>query len=115
MEDGKDDNLAKFIGHRVNLQVEEEMLDFKTEIRRELESNREDNHMQIEHHFREFHHKKWVNFRYTDSHYWNPHRAGPEGDMLYDPTLEGQYQRPEMNHLHNYPDAKAMNSDLEGI
>lgn len=53
------------------------MVDFKTEIRRELAEHREDNHMQIEHHFREFHHKKWVDYRYSAYHRYGYPGYGP--------------------------------------
>ena len=51
------DNLAKFIDYRVEMKVEDAILDHKDEIRRSLAEQREDNYMQIEHHFKEFHTK----------------------------------------------------------
>lgn len=85
--EGHGDNLATFVNHRVELQVEEEMLDHKTEIRRELAEHREDNHMQIEHHFREFHHRRWVDYR----HYQPWARKEFDEDYMYNPEKEGQY------------------------
>ena len=82
IDDAKQDNLARFVEYRVEKQIEDAMLDYKTEIRRELAEHREDNHMQIEHHFREFHHHKWVNSRQSyypwhgfsgDKEYYDPH------------------------------------------
>ena len=69
IKDADNDNLAKFVDYRVENQVEDQMIDYKTEIRRELAEHREDNYMQIEHHFKEFHHKRWV----TDKHFYHPY------------------------------------------
>ena len=109
VEEGKGDNLAKFIEHRVNHQVEAEMLDFKTEIWRELSEHREDNHMQIEHHFREFHHRRWVDFRYL-GHPWHPYPIGNESDMIYDPNNEEKLVSPGRQVEAA---SKRLNSDLE--
>ena len=43
--DGDQDNLARFIDYRVENRCEEELLDYKTEIRIELAEHREDNYM----------------------------------------------------------------------
>ena len=54
------------------------MLDYMTEIRRDLAEHREDNYMQIEHHFREFHNLKWIHTK----HAYYPYHYGPYGVPL---------------------------------
>ena len=80
--------MARFIDYRAENQVEEVMLDYKTEIRREMAEHREDNHMQIEHHFREYHHMNWMSNRQAyypynglkdlDSKYLDSHLVKPK-------------------------------------
>ena len=60
--------------------VEEVILDHKDEIRRSLAEQREDNYMQIEHHFKEFHAR--YNYGKHFSSY-NPVYYGGYGHPLY--------------------------------
>ena len=45
-------NLADFIDYRAEMQTEAMMVEHKDEVRRMLDEQRNDSHMQIEHHFR---------------------------------------------------------------